>query len=143
MTLYRTGTTHHTTLANLPELLENIPPGTDIFFPLNNNTPIDNVNQKELIVPIDLKSNPNLDISFVGVMEQLEREKKIPKPPKICENPSCGKRATRTCSGCKAVRYCNAECQRTHRSEHKGDCSVEMGYSRRLQSIRTVFHFMT
>lgn len=28
----------------------------------------------------------------------------------------------KTCNGCKAVKYCNAACQRAHRKQHKNDC---------------------
>ena len=37
---------------------------------------------------------------------------------------ACGKESDshKTCSGCNAVKYCNAECQMEHRKQHKADC---------------------
>ena len=37
---------------------------------------------------------------------------------------ACGKESEtlKTCSGCNAVKYCNADCQKVHRKQHQADC---------------------
>ena len=37
---------------------------------------------------------------------------------------ACGKASDslKTCSGCNAVKYCNADCQKVHRKHHQADC---------------------
>ena len=37
---------------------------------------------------------------------------------------ACGKESEtlKTCSGCNAVKYCNADCQKGHRKQHQADC---------------------
>ena len=37
---------------------------------------------------------------------------------------ACGKESDslKTCSGCNAVKYCNADCQKVHRKQHQADC---------------------
>ena len=37
---------------------------------------------------------------------------------------ACGKssESLKTCGGCNAVKYCNADCQTYHRKQHKADC---------------------
>jgi len=37
---------------------------------------------------------------------------------------ACAKPAQLRCSGCRLVAYCNAQCQKEHRSEHKDECRV-------------------
>ena len=51
-----------------------------------------------------------------------------------CNNPKCGKTQEQdpelqlvVCTGCKVARYCNAECQRADRIQHRKECvSKEM-----------------
>ncbi len=52
---------------------------------------------------------------------------------RVCGNPRCGNFAERSegalplkqCGGCRAVRYCGAECQRAHwREGHKAECKA-------------------
>jgi hypothetical protein len=38
----------------------------------------------------------------------------------------CEERATKTCAGCKVVRYCSAHCRLVHWHEHKHECRLAM-----------------
>lgn len=41
---------------------------------------------------------------------------------KACLNPNCTNEATKRCSGCKAVRFCGADCQASLWNSHKAFC---------------------
>jgi hypothetical protein len=37
----------------------------------------------------------------------------------------CGKPSTNVCSGCKEAFYCNRQCQKDHRAQHKNECKLQ------------------
>ena len=42
--------------------------------------------------------------------------------PEHCAACGKGGESLKTCGGCNAVKYCNAECQKEHRKHHKANC---------------------
>ena len=62
--------------------------------------------------------------------------------PDVCTSPDQNMMPTimKRCSGCRLVAYCNAQCQKEHRSEHKDECRlVESKYL----SIIAQVHYST
>jgi hypothetical protein len=75
-------------------------------------------------------------------LETLEMDSSLHLFAKRCSNCEAFV-PTKTCSGCKSVRYCSIECQKEHWKEHKSSCVSNGANTSVIGSVRQSSHLVS